>query len=101
VPEYMFACEASAVKPGKGLTVDCKGLSIAILNDAGTYRAMTDRCPHAGGSLGKGWIDDGEVVCPLHRWRFRLDSGRCTTERGNTLRRFPCELRDGKIWIAV
>ncbi len=101
MPEFVFACEALAVQPGKGLTVDCEGMSIAILNDAGTYHALADRCPHAGGSLGKGWIEDGEVVCPLHRWRFRLDNGRCTTLRGNTLRRFPCELRDGNVWVAI
>ena len=28
------------------------------------------RCPHANGSLGLGWIEDGEAVCPLGETRW-------------------------------
>lgn len=38
------------------------------------------RCPHAGGDLAEGWLeDDRYLVCPRHRWVFDLaDGGRCT-----------------------
>ncbi len=39
------------------------------------------RCPHAGGDLSEGWLEDDRfLVCPRHRWVFDLaDGGRCTT----------------------
>ena len=50
---------------------------------------------------GHGWIEEGEVVCPLHRWRFRLADGRCTTMRGESVHRFRCEVRGDEVWVEV
>ncbi|CAN5872715.1 nitrite reductase small subunit NirD [soil metagenome] len=100
VPEFLAVCRAEAVRQGRGLTVEVQGRRIAILNDAGQFHALTDRCPHAGGSLGQGWVEDGEAVCPLHRWRFRLKTGRCSTARGHSLHQYACKLRDGMVWVA-
>jgi UDP-MurNAc hydroxylase len=38
-------------------------------------------CPHQGGDLSQGWMDQGHfLVCPRHRWQFDLlRSGQCTT----------------------
>jgi UDP-MurNAc hydroxylase len=37
-------------------------------------------CPHQGGDLAQGWIEDGCLVCPRHRWRYDLSrGGSCTT----------------------
>ena len=44
-------------------------------HDGGTFYAVSGRCPHANGPLGLGWIEEGEAVCPRHRWRFRLKDG--------------------------
>ena len=86
---------------GRGLRVEVDGLGVAVFRDGGAFHALLDRCPHANGSMGRGWVEDGEAVCPLHQWRFRLNSGRCTTMRGQSLHRFACEVRDGRVWVAV
>jgi nitrite reductase (NADH) small subunit len=94
-------CKVEEVAEGQGRSAFVAGLPLAIFNDGGRFHALLGRCPHAGGPLGRGWVEDGEAVCPLHRWRFRLDSGRCTTVRGTSVHRFPCEVRDGEVWVAV
>ncbi|MDP9464673.1 MAG: Rieske 2Fe-2S domain-containing protein [Actinomycetota bacterium] len=44
-------------------------------------------CPHRQADLGVfGEIDDGELVCTLHGWRFDLETGRCSTADDRTLR---------------
>ncbi|MBX6313403.1 MAG: Rieske (2Fe-2S) protein [Isosphaeraceae bacterium] len=101
VAEFVAACRAEEVAEGRGLPVEVGGLRLAIFNDGGTFHALLGRCPHANGPMGRGWIEDGEAICPLHRWRFRLQDGRCTTVRGQALHRFPCEVRDGVVWVAV
>jgi nitrite reductase/ring-hydroxylating ferredoxin subunit len=42
-----------------------------------------------------------EVVCSLHRWRFKLQDGWCTTMRGNAVRQSLTEVREGQIWVCV
>jgi nitrite reductase/ring-hydroxylating ferredoxin subunit len=85
----------------RGRAVEVSGLFLALFRDGSSVVAMTDRCPHAGGSLGQGWVEDGEVVCPLHRWRFKLGDGRCTTMRGQGVHVFRSEIRDGEVWVEV
>jgi hypothetical protein len=51
--------------------------------------------------LGHGWVEEGEVVCPLHLWRFRLADGRCMTIPGERVHRFRCEVRRDLVWVEV
>jgi nitrite reductase/ring-hydroxylating ferredoxin subunit len=37
----------------------------------------------------------------LHRWRFRLRDGRCSTMRGEGVHRFPAELRGEDVWVCI
>ena len=39
------------------------------------FRALDHACPHAGGPLADGIVADRCVTCPLHGWRFELDTG--------------------------
>jgi nitrite reductase/ring-hydroxylating ferredoxin subunit len=99
--KFVPVCRAEDVVDGRGVAVEVENLPVAVFNHGGQFHALLGRCPHQNGSIGQGWIEDGEVVCPLHRWRFRLPSGRCTTMRGESLHCFRCEVRDGMIWVEV
>ena len=98
---FSKVCDVADVIEGQGLPVEVDGLGIAIFNDGGQFHALIGRCPHANGPMGLGWIEDGEAVCPLHRWRFKLSTGRCTTVGGNSLHRFRCEVRGEEVWVEV
>lgn len=49
---------------------------MAVFNVEGELRAIDDRCAHKGGSLAEGLLRDGIVTCPLHWWRYDLETGR-------------------------
>ena len=101
MPKFVRVCRVEDVPQGRGLPMEVEGLGIAVFNDGGRFHALLGRCPHANGPLGRGWIEDGEAVCPLHRWRFKLASGRCTTVRGMSVHTFACEVRGEEVWVAV
>lgn len=42
----------------------------------GVLVAAPDRCPHREAPLSAGWVDDGQIVCAYHGWRFGAE-GRC------------------------
>jgi len=97
--EWREVCVLGELIEGRGRAVDVDGLRVAIYRVGEEVYALSGRCPHANGPLGHGWLEDGEVVCPLHRWRFRLSDGRCTTMHGQDVHRFACEIREGVIWV--
>jgi nitrite reductase (NADH) small subunit len=99
--EWVTVCRLDEVSEGRGVSRDADGLRLAIFRHGGEIVALSGRCPHAGGPLGLGWIEEGEVVCPLHHWRFRLSDGRCTTMSGYPVHRFRCEVRGDEVWVEV
>jgi 3-phenylpropionate/trans-cinnamate dioxygenase ferredoxin subunit len=48
---------------------------IAVFNDNGEFFAIDDTCTHAQASLSEGWVEDGQVECPLHSGMFCLRTG--------------------------
>lgn len=98
---FVRACRVDEVEEGRARAVEIEGLRVAVIRDAGRFHALMGRCPHANGSLGMGWVEEGEVVCPLHRWRFKLETGRCTTMRGESVHRFRCEVREDEVWVEI
>jgi nitrite reductase/ring-hydroxylating ferredoxin subunit len=98
---FVAVCRVEDVPEGRALPVEVEGLRLAIYNQGGRFHVLWGRCPHANGPMGRGWIEEGEAVCPLHHWRFSLATGRCTTVRGYSLQRFACVVRDGHVWVEV
>ena len=54
---------------------DVEGQRIAIFNVGGTFYAIEDTCPHAGGPLSEGQVDGAKVICPWHDAAFDLKTG--------------------------
>jgi nitrite reductase (NADH) small subunit len=51
---------------------------IAIFNLGDHFLACDNACPHRGGPLADGIVAGETVVCPLHAYRVRLDTGKVT-----------------------
>ncbi|MEV6161949.1 bifunctional 3-phenylpropionate/cinnamic acid dioxygenase ferredoxin subunit [Streptomyces sp. NPDC052052] len=74
--------------------------AIAVFHDGGAYYALDDTCSHGQASLADGWIEDGEVECPLHSARFCLKSGEPQCMPATiAARTHKVEVRDGGIWL--
>lgn len=101
MPFFFEACAVEDVPEGKALALDLDGVRVALFREGDQIHALSGRCPHANGPMGMGWLEEGEAVCPLHRWRFKLKTGRCTTIRGEWLPVYACEIRDGRVWVGL
>nr|WP_294903249.1 Rieske 2Fe-2S domain-containing protein [uncultured Lacibacter sp.] len=82
--------------------IQVKGKTICIAKHGAEVLACTHKCPHAGGHLADGYVDAlGNIVCPLHRYKFSLLNGRNTTGEGYYLKTYPVETRDDGIYIGI
>jgi len=82
---------------GEGRAFDVDGEQVAVfrLRD-GSLRALSAVCPHRGGPIADGQIDNRIVICPLHLNAFELDTG-CSTTGEQPLRRFDVTVIDDEI----
>jgi nitrite reductase/ring-hydroxylating ferredoxin subunit len=82
------------------IEVNGKAICIARINDK--LFACASKCPHAGGPLADGYIDAaGNIVCPLHRYKFNLQNGRNTSGEGYYLKIYAVEIRNEGVFIGI
>ncbi len=60
----------------EGRVVVLGGQEIAVFNLGDRVLAVENRCPHRGGPLADGMVTGSTIVCPLHTWKFSLESGK-------------------------
>jgi nitrite reductase/ring-hydroxylating ferredoxin subunit len=64
--------------------------------------AFAYKCPHASGIMADGFIDDaGNVVCPLHRYRFNIKNGYNSSGEGFYLKTYPLEQREDGLYLGL
>lgn len=95
-------CDLTDLIEGEGHYVDIDGRELAVFLYHGRPWVMENTCPHAGGSLASGFVEEmGGVacaVCPVHGWPFRLDNGQYYDMPGFDVRTFPARVQpqDGR-----
>ena len=56
---------------------EVSGKKVCIARHNTELFAFASGCPHAGAALNDGWLDAvGNVVCPLHGYKFNMKTGR-------------------------
>ena len=82
--------------------VEIKGKKICLTKFQEQWFGFAFKCPHAGGMLGNGYIDlTGNIVCPVHRYKFSLKNGRNTSGEGFYMKTFPTDIRPEGIYIGL
>ncbi|MBP9097465.1 MAG: Rieske 2Fe-2S domain-containing protein [Ferruginibacter sp.] len=83
-------------------TVELENKKLCIILFREALYACNSKCPHAGGNLAGGYIDTlGNIVCPLHRYKFNLQNGRNSSGEGYFLKTYPVEKRADGIFIKL
>lgn len=90
---------------GEGRTFAVDGHQVAVfrLRD-GSLRALDAVCPHRGGPLADGLIDDCVVVCPLHGYAYDLTTGAEASGASGAdlaVRSYPVHVSDGAIHVTL
>jgi len=99
--EFTSVAEAISLPPGHGRTVHIKGRELALWNLDGHFYCIDDQCPHRGGPLGAGTLENGEVCCPLHGWGFDVRTGACSTRPDRPVKTHPTRVVDGRVQVWI
>lgn len=67
--------DAAEVPNGGLKTFKTGDTAVVVARVGGRYCAVDYKCPHMGGNLGRGRLEGGAVVCPVHGSRFDICTG--------------------------
>lgn len=82
--------------------IDVKGKKICIAKHNNQLFACTQKCPHAGAALYEGYVDAiGNLVCPLHKYKFSLKNGRNVSGEGYFLKTFAITQKEDGVYVCL
>ena len=97
---WVKAADRSALGDGEVMGVVIAGHEIALYEMDGDIFATDDVCTHAYAKLSDGWMEKGEIECPLHAGRFEIKTGKATAPPCiDDVKTYPVRLKDGEIQI--
>lgn len=80
--------------------MNISGKTICLAKHNNQLFACTQKCPHAGALLADGHLDGlGNMVCPLHKYKFSLKNGRNVSGEGYYLKTFTIEVREEGLFV--
>lgn len=86
--------EVTAVSPG--------GTPVALFRYQGEFFALYDRCSHGQAKLSDGWIEDGNVECPLHQGLICIRTGEPRSQPvKEPVRTYPVRIVGDRIEIEI
>jgi len=74
---------------------------VCLTHVNGRYGALDNACPHQGGPLGEGSIENGCLRCPWHGWDFDPLTGKPPGGFDDGVPTYPVEERDDGVYVAL
>lgn len=79
-------------------SVAVNGKPVCLILHKDKLSACAAQCPHAGGTMAGGYVDGkGNIVCPLHGYRFSVANGR--SSEGYFLKIYKVEERADGVYV--
>jgi pyruvate oxidase len=86
---------------GRLTTVVAAGRALCITRTADGYGALDNRCPHQGGPLGDGQIENGYVICPWHGYEYNPCSGKPPEGFSDAATGYAVDLREDGLYVEL
>jgi len=73
---WMKVLEPDELAEGRVVSKTCGHTTVCLTRLNGVFGALDNRCPHQGGPLGEGSIENGLLRCPWHGWDYDPITGK-------------------------
>jgi pyruvate oxidase len=98
--EWHKVLESGGLPEGRVTTVTAGLKSCALVHFDGKYAALDNHCPHQGGPLGEGSIENGLLRCPWHGFDYDPLTGQSPGFEDQATC-YPLEVREDGIYVGI
>jgi nitrite reductase/ring-hydroxylating ferredoxin subunit len=75
------------------------GLDLVLIRYGENVSVLYGRCLHRGALMADGHIEGDNLICGLHGWDYRYDTGVSEYNNKEVLHKFFSEVTDGCVWV--
>ncbi len=85
---------------GRVMTVTANNHDYCLTHHEGAFCILENKCPHQGGPLGEGSIENGLLRCPWHGWDYNPCTGK-VPGYDDGVDTFKTKVEDGSVYIGL
>ncbi len=90
----------SSLPEGRVMSVTAAHRTFCLTHHQGKFGCLDNKCPHQGGPLGEGSIENGLLRCPWHGWDYDPITGKAPGY-DDGVETFPIEVREDGVYIGL
>lgn len=75
------------------------GLDLVAIRYDDQISVLYGRCIHRGALLGDGYIEGDNIICGVHNWDYRFDTGVSEYKNDDVLYKFNAWIEDETVWV--
>ncbi len=75
------------------------GVDLVIVRFDDAVSVLYGRCAHRGALMSDGHVDGDNLICGVHGWDYRMDSGISEYQNSETLPKFNAWIEDGNVLV--
>lgn len=75
------------------------GIDLVVIRYDGQVSVLYGRCLHRGALLADGHVRGEDIICGLHNWDFRVDTGVSAYDNHEVLEKFSAWVEDDQVWV--
>jgi len=83
-------------KPAYAIVLD---VDLVVIRFDDQIRVFYGRCLHRGALMSDGYVDGDNLICGVHDWDYRLDTGVSEYNNKEVLPRFGAWVEGGQVWV--
>jgi len=74
-------------------------VDLVIIRHDDSVSVLYGRCAHRGALMSDGFVEGHNIICGLHNWDYRIDSGISEYNNSETLARFSAWIEAGQVLV--
>jgi glutamate synthase domain-containing protein 2 len=83
-------------RPAHAVVAD---VDLVVIRYDDEVSVLYGRCAHRGALMADGFVDGDNLICGLHHWDYRIDTGVSEYDNSETLPKFSAWVEDGNVLV--
>ena len=89
----------STLEDRKPVATRVSNVDLVVIRFDDKVSVLYGRCAHRGALMADGFISGDNIICGLHGWDYRLDTGISEYNNEEVLDKFSSWIEDDKVWV--
>lgn len=92
-------CSFESLEEKKPVGHQVNGLDLVVIRYGEEVSVLYGRCLHRGALMADGYVDGDNIICGVHNWDYRIDTGVSEYNNEEALHKFYATIKEGDVYV--